>query len=373
LEEDVESADEYENFAEDNFDPTEPDNDVVEEPDNFNDIEPFDDDDVGVPDDNEVDDHAVFEPDPDDLGPDELDPDANEGAGANDNPGDKDPGGDAPNTNVEPDASEDSGTNWYNLRSDRGRSYGHQLDHQMDDPLSSKSYQSGVQMLQQAADKMDELLDGIYKYIFGHIMTQMTATAGIKKHGQAAVDALLQEFCQLDSKSVFEPLDASTLTASQKRESLRAVNLINEKRSGKLKGRTCAYGRSQRSKYTKEETTSPTVSTDALMISLMIDAKERRDVATADIEGAYLHVDMEDFVLLKLVGEAVNIMCQVNPKYEKFVVIENGKKVLNLQVLKALYGCVQSALFMVQLVHKHFGPNGFQVESVRSMRCEQQD
>jgi len=52
------------------------------------------------------------------------------------------------------------------------------------------------------------------------------------------VDALLQEFCQLDSKNVFEPLDASTLTASQKREALRAVNLIKEKRSGKLEGRT---------------------------------------------------------------------------------------------------------------------------------------
>ena len=273
------------------FDPTEPDNDVVEEPDDYNDIGPFynhnvgvtDDDDVGVPDDVEVDDPAVFEPDPDDFGPDELDPDADEGAEANDDPGDEDPGGDAPNTNVEPDANEDSGTNRYNLRSNRGRSYGHQLDHQMDDPVSSKSYESGVQVLQQAADKMDESLDDIYKYIFGHIMTQMTAIAGIKKHGQSAVDALRQEFCQLlDSKNVFEPLDASTLTASQKRESLRAVNLIKEKRSGKLKGRTCADGRSQRSKYTKEETTSPTVSTDALMISLMIDAKERRDVATAD-------------------------------------------------------------------------------------------
>ena len=32
LEEDVESADEYEHFSEDIFDPTEPDNDVVEEP-----------------------------------------------------------------------------------------------------------------------------------------------------------------------------------------------------------------------------------------------------------------------------------------------------------------------------------------------------
>jgi hypothetical protein len=328
LEEDVESADEYEHFSEDIFDPTEPDNDVVEEPNGYYDFE-IDDDDVAVPDDDAVDDPAVFEPDPDVFGPVGLDPDANQDAESEEAPGDN-----APNTAVEPNANKDSGTNRYNLRSDRSRSYGHRLDHQMDDPISSKSYESGVQMLQQAADKMDESLDDIYKYIFGHIMTQMTATAGIKKHGQAAVDALLQEFCQLDSKNVFEPLDASTLTASQKRESLRAVNLIKEKRSGKLKGRTCADGQSQRSKYTKEETTSPTVSTDALMISLMIDAKERRDVATADVEGAYLHADMEDFVLLKLVGEAVDIICQVNPKYEKFVVIENGKKVLYLQLLK---------------------------------------
>jgi len=200
LEEDVESADEYENFAEVNFDPIVPDNDVVDEPNAYNDIEPFDDNDVGVPDDNEVDDPAVFKPDPDDFGPYELDPDADEVAEANDDPGDKDPVGDAPNTNMEPDANEDFGTNQYNLRSDRGRSYGHQLDHHMDNPVSSKSYESGVQMLQQAADKMDESVDDIYKYIFGHIMTQMTATAGIKKHGQAAVDALLQAFCQLDKR-----------------------------------------------------------------------------------------------------------------------------------------------------------------------------
>ena len=60
LEEDVESADKYENFTEGNFDSTEPDNDVVEESDDYNDIEPFDDDDVGILDDDEVDDPAVF-------------------------------------------------------------------------------------------------------------------------------------------------------------------------------------------------------------------------------------------------------------------------------------------------------------------------
>jgi hypothetical protein len=178
----------------------------------------------------------------------------------------------------------------------------------------------------------------------------MTATAGDKKCGQAAVDALLQAFCQLDDKDVFDPIDALTLTTGQKQEALCAVNLIKEKRSGKFKGHTCANGRSQRAHYTKEETTSsPTASTDALMLSLMIDAKEGRDVGTADVEGAYLHADIEDFVFLKLVGEAVDIMCQVNPKYKKFFVVEHGKKVLYLQLLKALYGCVQSALLWYEL------------------------
>ena len=190
LEEDIELADEYEIFVEDIFEPTEPNNDVAEEPDDYDGIEHLDNNDVGVPDDDEVDDHTNFEPDPDDFQPDVPDPDADEGAEAHDNPGNDAPG--ANNTahnqrSVEPDANKDLGTNHYNLRSDRGRSYGHRLDHQMDDPVSSKSYESGVQMLQQAADKMDESLDNIYKYIFGHIMTQMTATAGIKKHGQAAV------------------------------------------------------------------------------------------------------------------------------------------------------------------------------------------
>ena len=38
-------------------------------------------------------------------------------------------------------------------------------------------------------------------------------------------------------------LNPYSLKISQKKVSLRAINLIKEKRSGKLKGRTCADGR----------------------------------------------------------------------------------------------------------------------------------
>ena len=61
-------------------------------------------------------------------------------------------------------------------------------------------------------------------------MTQMTATAGIKKHGERAVEAMFMESYQLDNQSVFGGLMASELTATQKREALRAINLIKEEK-----------------------------------------------------------------------------------------------------------------------------------------------
>jgi hypothetical protein len=97
------------------------------------------------------------------------------------------------------------------------------------------------------------------------------------------------------------------------------------------------------------------------MMSILIDAKERRDVATADVAGAYLHAEMEDVTLLKMEGESVNIMCDVSPEYEKFVCYENGKKVLYLELLKALYGCVQSVLLWYELFSGTLKGMGFEL------------
>jgi hypothetical protein len=133
-------------------------------------------------------------------------------------------------------------------------------------------------------------------------MTQMSAKAGIEKHGQVAIDALFEEFSQLHDLGVLLAHYRLNLTRAEKRGVLRAISVVKEKRCGQIKGRTVADGRPQRQLYTKEETSSPTVSTDALMLSLLIDATEHRDMATADVAGAYLHAKMEDFILLKMEG-----------------------------------------------------------------------
>ena len=88
-------------------------------------------------------------------------------------------------------------------------------------------------------------------------------------------------------------------------------------------------GRKQRKFYSKEETASPTMSNDAMIMTLIIDTMEGRDVAVANVKGAYLLADMDDFVVLKMVGESVDILCDVNSKYREFVTEEKGEKAIS--------------------------------------------
>ena len=59
-------------------------------------------------------------------------------------------------------------------------------------------------------------------------------------------------------------------------------------RDGRIKGRGCDDGRLQRA-YTKHiDTSLPTVLLVEIMLTCMIDACKKRDVATVDIPGAFL-------------------------------------------------------------------------------------
>ena len=101
-----------------------------------------------------------------------------------------------------------------------------------------------------------------------------------------------------------------------------AINSIKEKRSRKLKGRTCADGRPQRCYITKEDAYFPNISLEAFFTSLIIDARKGRDVAIYDVPGAYLNADIpeDNVVLLNIQGEFVEIMCKVNPEHKKIYV-----------------------------------------------------
>ena len=75
---------------------------------------------------------------------------------------------------------------------------------------------------------------------------------------------------------------------------------------------------------------------------MVLGAYECRGVAIFDVLGAYLNADMPDekYVRLKLEGNLLDIMWDVNPDHIPNIWYKNGKKVLYLRMLKALCGCI---------------------------------
>jgi len=86
---------------------------------------------------------------------------------------------------------------------------------------------------------------------------------------------------------------------------------VVEKRDGKIKAREVADGRSQ-IPYTEEETYSPMVKLESIMLNAFIDVHEGRYVATVDIKGASLKGKAPDNMelIVKMTGELSQIMCK---------------------------------------------------------------
>ena len=85
----------------------------------------------------------------------------------------------------------------------------------------------------------------------------MSAMKGIKVFGDKAVSAFKNEYKQMETLNVFQPLHFKNIPPNQTPNILNAIDLIKEKRCGKIKGRTVADGRKQRDIYSKAEVFSP--------------------------------------------------------------------------------------------------------------------
>ena len=73
---------------------------------------------------------------------------------------------------------------------------------------------------------------------------------------------------------------------------LALLMTIKKKRDGLIKGRGVADGRKQREKIEQNDAISPTVLTEAVMLTATIAALEGQEVALVDILGAYLSAEM---------------------------------------------------------------------------------
>ena len=127
-----------------------------------------------------------------------------------------------------------------------------------------------------------------------------------------AEKATTEELQAIHGMGTYEPLDASKRTREEKRDALKSLVFVTEKKDGRIKSRKCNMGNKQRTfdGYDKSAGSSPTVTTKGLILSAAINAYEEQDMATVDIETAFRHADINEEILMKLHGKIVD--CQYN-------------------------------------------------------------
>ena len=140
---------------------------------------------------------------------------------------------------------------------------------------------------------------------------------------------------QLHFRNTFKPMHWGELTATQRQMVLESHMFLKEKRDGKIKGRTVAGGNKQRDYISKEDASSPTVSTESVLLSCIIDAEEKRDVAVIDIPNAFVQTRVEeekDMAIIKLRGVLVDILVALAPDVYKSYTTTDKKGSIQLLV-----------------------------------------
>ena len=232
------------------------------------------------------------------------------------------------------------------------------------DPEDTIEYdpQLGMVIAQYIADTNDKMCAQEKCFAQQYIYQKGLKVFG-KEQGEAAGT---KELDQLHHRECFTPVDLSEMTAEEKSKAQEALMFLTEKRDKSIKGRMVYNGKPTRDWMTKEDTASPTVSLESIFLTAVVDAKEGRDVMTADVPNAFIQTPMPDVkpgeprVIMKITGVLVNLLVKIQPEiYGPYVVYENNRKILYVRVLKALYGSLVASLLWYKQFRSDLEDKGY--------------
>jgi hypothetical protein len=141
---------------------------------------------------------------------------------------------------------------------------------------------------------------------------------------------------------------------------------IGKKQTGETKARMVAGGNTQCGHVTKEESSSPTVCTKAVLLTSIVDARKGRDIAVVDIPNAFIQTwvdDAKDCVIIWITGVIVDWLVKVTPKVYASYVATNSKGINSLLVecYNAIYGTMVAGLLYYHKFSSSLKDRGFTV------------
>ena len=121
------------------------------------------------------------------------------------------------------------------------------------------------------------------------ILNQYIIKHGLKVFGNNGEAGVQKELQQFHDHIFVKPKNPQDLSYEQRISSLSYMIFLKLKSyKVTIKGRRFKYGRKHQNWLSKEDISSPNVSTEGLMLLCMIDTMEGQELATANIPGAFL-------------------------------------------------------------------------------------
>jgi hypothetical protein len=144
----------------------------------------------------------------------------------------------------------------------------------------------------------------------------------------------------MHNMEVFCPVTRDLLTKEERMKAIASLMFLKEKRDHLVKARMCANRQNQRGDWTKQDTTSPTVFTEAVFITVVFDAYEKCNVACFNIPGTFLHADSYKDITMILKERLAELMVQVAPNlYRKYISVDRkGMTILYIKMQKPSMG-----------------------------------
>jgi hypothetical protein len=155
------------------------------------------------------------------------------------------------------------------------------------------------------------------------------------------------------------------MTPLERKRAMESLIFLAEKRDKMIKARMCANGSTQRTYIAREEATSPTAATDAILITGVIKVKQGRDVMTLDVPNAFVQTPIPqtgEKIIMKIRGSLIDILTEICPGiYDKYITKEGKRDVLYVRMLMALYGMLIASILYYKKFRKDIESIGFEV------------
>jgi hypothetical protein len=156
---------------------------------------------------------------------------------------------------------------------------------------------------------------------------------------------------QLHERGVLIPINVASLSDTERDQAMESLIFLVKKSDKRIKARTCANGSVQRKFMNKDEASSPTVATESIFLTSII---ENRDVMNSDIPNAFVQTSAGltkdgERIIMKIRGPLVDMLVDLDPNiYKEHVLVERGSTILYVHVLKPLMGCCNLPCFFIK-------------------------